>query len=76
MAGPDDRTDTRSLMDQAHWTAARYMQEGIAEIDKALGAGYAAANPVLLAAFMQTSAMDFQACYLKNALNKISITRK
>lgn len=39
-------------------TAATYLQHAVREIDQELGAGYAAAHPELIAAFMQTAASE------------------
>ncbi|WP_321346436.1 hypothetical protein [Halopseudomonas oceani] len=47
------------LVDQASGTAAHYMREAVREIDAQFGDGFAAANPGLVAAFMQTCAADF-----------------
>ena len=48
-----------ALMRQAAATAAEYLDAAIREIDAALGMGYAAKHPELVAAFMQTAASDF-----------------
>jgi len=50
-----------TLMDQAKGAASSYMYEARSAIDKAFGEGYAAANPALVAAFMQTAVADFGA---------------
>lgn len=53
--------DVHDLVRQAGDTAADYMHAAIRHIDQKFGPGYAAANPVLLGAFMQAAASDFAA---------------
>lgn len=48
-----------TLMRQAGLTADEYMKSGIKHIDATFGDGFAKANPALLAAFMQTAAIDY-----------------
>jgi len=50
---------TTNRMFQAVDTAKSYMLRGQEIIDAHFGKGYAAQHPELLAAFMQTAAMDF-----------------
>jgi hypothetical protein len=50
-----------TLIRQASMTAAQYMYEGIREIDKVYGEGYAKKHPELLGVFMQVAASDFAA---------------
>lgn len=50
-----------TLMIQAGYTAEEYMKAAVDSIDGILGEGYAKKNPVLIAAFMQTAALDYQA---------------
>ena len=47
------------LMKQATMTANSYLLDAVNYIDRMLGDGYAKAHPELLAAFMQTAAVDF-----------------
>jgi hypothetical protein len=47
-----------TLMRQAPATAHLYMLEGLTEIDKLFGKGYAKEHPDLLGFFMLTSAID------------------
>lgn len=47
-----------TLMRQAPATAQLYMLEGVTEIDKLFGKGYARQHPELLGLFMLTSAID------------------
>jgi hypothetical protein len=57
--------------------ARHYLDAAISEIDNRLGRGYASEHPQLIAAFMQTCAIEAVAgtlereiCYLANAINK------
>jgi hypothetical protein len=50
-----------NLLTQASDTAATYLHRAAKEIDELFGAGYAAKNPLLVAAFMQTAAADMSA---------------
>ena len=59
-------------MRQAGMTAHTYLLDGIRAIDEKLGAGYAAAHPELLGAFMQTAASDFMACWLGGRIDGLS----
>lgn len=57
---------TETLFRQAMMTAAEYFQNAIAEIDEALGSGYAKEHPELIAAFMKVAASDFHTtCFSK-----------
>ena len=47
------------LMEKAHMTAYEYMRHAKLDIDAQFGAGYAAAHPELVAAYMQTAALDY-----------------
>lgn len=59
----DDRITASfdELLRQASMTAETYMSSAIREIDASFGAGYAKANPALVAAFMHTANSDFVA---------------
>lgn len=46
-------------MSQAEATAYTYLYAAVEKIDHLLGKGYAAKNPQLVAAFMQTASADF-----------------
>lgn len=50
--------DFTTLYRQASMTAEGYLQKAISSIDEALGEGYAAEHPELIAAFMATAASD------------------
>jgi hypothetical protein len=47
------------LMDHATWTANFYMLEAESQIDKHFGEGFAKNHPQLLAAHMNTAALDY-----------------
>ena len=51
--------DFNGLMSQAPETAALYLRQAKHEIDSTFGKGFAANNPQLVAAFMQTAMLDF-----------------
>lgn len=51
----------QTLYEQASMTAAGYLVKAKREIDEAFGDGFAAKNPALVAAFMQTCAADMGA---------------
>lgn len=53
----------RDLMIQASDTAATYPRRAVSDIDSQFGAGFAKANPALVAAYMQTAAADFSATF-------------
>jgi len=50
-----------TLHEQTSMTAASYLASAKREIDETFGDGYAAKNPALVAAFMQTCAADMGA---------------
>jgi hypothetical protein len=47
-----------TLMKQAHWTAALYLERAVKDIDALLGKGAARQHPELVAAYMQTASID------------------
>lgn len=51
------------LMGQAMMTAHDYMAHAVHDIDEIFGPGYAKAHPELVAAYMQTAAIDFAATF-------------
>lgn len=57
-----------SLLRQAWETAGDYLEHGIRQIDGALGKGYAKDHPELIAAFMQTAAIDFASATIAKTL--------
>lgn len=68
--------DAQTLMVQASDTAATYLDHAILDIDKRLGQGYAKTHPELVAAYMQTAAIDFAATFgmqgIAEALDRIA----
>ena len=61
--------DADTLMRQAAMTADEYLRKAISAIDEAFDErGYAKKHPELIAAFMQTCAMDFGAAILAKEL--------
>lgn len=52
--------DSLALVDQAAWTAERFMRLAAESIDKNFGDGYAKKNPALVAAMVQASVADFR----------------
>ena len=66
---PDN--DAHSAMDQAGFTASKYLNEAILEINARLGPGYAEKHPELIAAFMRTAASDYSAWSLAVATGHI-----
>lgn len=68
--------DASQAMKQAMMTAHDYMNSARYDIDKMFGEGYAAKNPALVAAYMQTAAIDYAASYgldqISVALNRIA----
>ena len=71
---PDDRVTTGSatLMRQAPMAADEYLHSAIDCVDARLGKGYAQAHPELIAAFMQTSALDFTAGVVARAIEAVA----
>ncbi len=63
--------DTETLMRQAGYTAAEYMDAGIKQIDGTFGKGYAKKHPELLGAFMLTASQDYQAAMIVVASQNI-----
>lgn len=68
--------DAQTLMIQAMETAETYLDHAIIDIDKRLGQGYAKAHPELVAAYMQTAAIDFATTFgmqgVASALDRIA----
>jgi hypothetical protein len=55
-------------MEQGWMTADHYLMHAIDEIDKRLGEGFAKKHPELLAAFIQTAAIDAGSCFIARAI--------
>ena len=51
--------DAAELLRQASGTAHDYLRNAVTDIDRLLGEDYAAEHPELIAAYMQTAAIDF-----------------
>lgn len=58
-----------TLLRQAPMTAHTYLTCAIHDIDEVLGKGYAKAHPELIAAYMQTSAIDLAGAVIARALD-------
>lgn len=54
-----------TLAEQAAKTASGWMSDAVEEIDKLFGKGYAKQHPELVAAFMQSAAIDEAAMHLR-----------
>lgn len=52
------------LVCRASVTVSDYMKQAVESIDQKFGAGYATANPELVAAFIQAASMDYLAAVL------------
>jgi hypothetical protein len=63
--------DSTTLMRQAQMTADTYLAQAIIDIDDRLGAGYAKKNPTLIAAYMQTSAIDLGTAVIARAIQQL-----
>ena len=61
-------------MRQTPMTADEYLHSAIDCVDARLGKGYTRAHPELIAAFMQTAAIDFAAGVLARAIEAVADT--
>ena len=61
-----------TLIEQTSTTATQYLARAIEAIDLQLGRGYAMEHPQLIAAFMQTCAIDFVAGTLERELSYLA----
>jgi hypothetical protein len=59
-------------MRQAPMTAHDYLLSAVHDIDEVLGKGYARAHPELMAAFIQTAALDFGAAVIARAIEGLA----
>jgi len=59
-------------IEQTSTTATQYLARAIEAIDLQLGRGYAMGHPQLIAAFMQTCAIDFVAGTLERELSYLA----
>jgi hypothetical protein len=78
-ASPDDLLNSHSidagnqtLLRQAPMTANEYLMSVVDHIDQQLGNGYAKQHPELIAAFMQTSAIDLGTAVIARAIESLS----
>jgi hypothetical protein len=60
--------DFTTLLRQASMTANEYLRNAITDIDDRLGKGYAKADPELIAAYMQTAALDMAAATIAKCI--------
>ena len=65
-----------TLMRQACMTAHEYLRSAVDHIDDVLGPGYAKNHPELIAAFMQTAAIDLSAAVIARAVERVADRRK
>ena len=54
-------------------TAHDYMMKAISDIDELLGKGYAKQHSELIAAYMQTAAIDFGTAIIARAIESVEI---
>lgn len=64
--------DAKQLMGNAPPTAGFYLAEAIKDIDREFGEGYAKKNPALVAAYMNTCALDYGASCLTRAIDNLA----
>jgi hypothetical protein len=62
---------TSTLMRQAQMTAHDYMAQARHDIDEVFGERYAISHPELIAAYMQTAALDFGAAVIARAIQQL-----
>jgi hypothetical protein len=60
-----------TLMRQAQSTADTYMHAAVGDIDREFGEGFARKHPELIAAYMQTSAIDLGTAIITRALDRL-----
>lgn len=61
----------QTLFRQAPMTADTYLSCAIVDIDEKLGKGYAKEHPELIAAYMQTSALDLGTSIMARAIDNL-----
>jgi hypothetical protein len=66
--------DWGTLLTQASDTAESYFNRAVRHIDERFGDGYAAKNPQLIGAFMQTAAIDFATASFGKVVGEINDT--
>jgi hypothetical protein len=65
-------TNNETLLRQAPMTADVYLDHAIRDIDDRLGKGFAKAHPELIAAYIQTCALDFGAAVIARAIESLA----
>lgn len=70
--GNSIEASNQTLLRQAPMTADEYLHSAIDHIDDRLGKGYAKQHPELIAAFMQTSAIDLGTAVIARAIETFS----
>jgi hypothetical protein len=61
----------KTLMRQAKYTAAEYLNAAVIEIDEKFGDGYAKKNPELIAAYMNTAALDYGSAIIARSIQDL-----
>lgn len=64
--------DADTLMRQAPMTVDLYLRKAVESIDEVFGAGYAKANPAVVAAFMQACSWDFATTMGSNSVDRLA----
>ena len=65
-----------TLMRQARMIANEYLRFAVHDIDDELGPGYAKNHPELIAAFMETAAIELSAAVIARAVDRVTDRRK
>jgi NAD(P)H-hydrate repair Nnr-like enzyme with NAD(P)H-hydrate epimerase domain len=66
------QADPTTLMRQASWTVAEYMEQAKKNIDSLFGTGYAKAHPELVAAFITACTKDFDSGIMSQKLEAVA----
>lgn len=64
--------DNETLFRQAPSTAQDYMMNAVKDIDAYFGKGFAKAHPELIAAYMQTAAIDMSGAVIARAIETLA----
>ena len=64
--------DNETLFRQAPATAQHYLMSAVKDIDAILGKGFAKAHPELIAAYMQTAAIDMSGAVIARAIETLA----
>lgn len=62
-----------TLMRQAQMTAHTYLMQAVKDIDEVMGKNYARQHPELIAAYMQTAAIDLGTAVIARAIETIEV---